>query len=120
MPKIGDTVWIYDVNRREYTTPTPEEKARGVLYGQLIWRGCWRAHKIVGETRVSWLLEWREKIPKKPPYLTQESPCYSEQELDDRCFAHSFGYKIGEFVGRLGDAGKLRAIAEIAGYKLPT
>ncbi len=117
MAKIGDTVYLFDQNTRRYTAPSPEEKKAGRIWGSLIWRGHWVPVKIVGETRVSWLLEHGAKIPKKTARINNESPAMSEDELNDRCLVDEHGYKISEIVRR-ADASQLRSIANIIGYKL--
>lgn len=52
---IGDSVWVFDENRRVYTKP-----ANGKIYssGPPIWREHWRQMWIIGETNRSWILGW--------------------------------------------------------------
>ena len=53
--------WVFDENRREYRSD-----ARGHRTGPLIWIKHWQEVTIVGETRVSWILDqWCTPFPKK-------------------------------------------------------
>ena len=110
MTAIGDTVWVFDQNRRVY-----ERDKNGRSYGGPIWREHWVLRIVVNETSRSWLLSCGTKVPKKG-----EARCfvYSEAELDDRCFVNDHAFRIGNDVKYTKDPAKLRAIAEIIGYNV--
>src|SRR5687767_13513281 len=60
--KIGDSVWIYDANRRVY-----RQKADGRWFGAPIEREHWAEHFIVAETSKSWLVGYtRDTHPEHP------------------------------------------------------
>lgn len=115
MPKIGDTIYLFEDSSRHYAEPSPEQKKAGKIYGELIWRRHWKPIMIVGENRVSWLLQWGNKIPKKPERTNNESPCFSEAEVDDRVFVNDHGCRISDRV-RKCSANQLREVAKIIGY----
>lgn len=67
--KVGDTIWMFDPNRRAYT------REPGQVYGgKLIRREQWVPRTIAGETSRSWLVErWAHdtkprKVPKNGPH----------------------------------------------------
>lgn len=58
-PKIGDQVWIYESHRRRYHDPVTGERSRSPIE-----RLSYERHYIVGETRVSWIVNsWRSARP---------------------------------------------------------
>lgn len=92
--KVGDTIWV---------------RARELK--QMV---------ITGETSRSWIVgesSWNQlKLPKLrrndwPEYYVVQS------EIDDAQFISKHAHFIGQCVGVLRDAVKLRKIAEMAGYK---
>ena len=102
-------VFIYDENRRIYK--------KGAC-GTAIYREHWRKHEIVGETSRSWVTKWGNKVPKRN-YL-HRLYCFSEQELDERCYVHENRYRISDLVRREWNYERLRKIAELIGYKEPS
>lgn len=106
---IGSTVWKFNANRRRY----------GADRLSPIYREHWEPRKIVGETSRSWILDgpWGEKIPKKR--AERDSLAYSETEINGHCFVEAYRYRIAQEVQRCVDVTKLRAIAEIVGWKEP-
>ena len=58
-------IWVFDENRREYTQPTAEQRKAGIIYGERIWKGSWRAQYVVAETSRSWILQGGDKVPKR-------------------------------------------------------
>lgn len=90
------------------------KNAEGRSYGSPIYREHWKKHEVVGETRVSWILRFGDKVPKKG--ANPRRVCFSEKELDDNCFLHAHASKIGELVARIEDAETLRKIAAMVGY----
>ena len=106
--KIGDPVWIFDINRRVYKDGR----------GGPIWREHWVKREVTGETSRSWIVGkgWEErKIPKKGE--TPHDICWSEEEINRRAFVEEHSYRISEKVRRVTDYDTLKKIAEIVGYE---
>ena len=109
---IGDTVWVFDTNRRVY----PKDD------GGPIYREHFRPLKITGETRASWLLEEGLKIDKANGQLRKPSPSgwyglsqrvYSASEVEDACFVEAHRYPLSRAVQRCEDAAALRTLHQI-------
>ena len=101
--KVGDTVWRFDPMRRSCD--------------------AWVSHKIIGETRVSWILEpkWDPyKIPKRPkkqpgvPIL--RGWAYTAAERDQLDWMKRNQNGIAGEVGRERDYKTLRKIADLIGW----
>lgn len=110
--KVGAKIFRFDPNRRIYKKdPVTGRDGRGGP----IWREHWSEVEITGETSRSWVFRWNEKIPKKGPlpwgYLL------NAEEVDRAAWAHDNIYEICEAVRRCRDYDKLRAIAELIGWK---
>lgn len=109
--KIGDTLYYFDGNRRVY----PRTKDGRQMHGSPIYAEHYVPVKIVGETRVSWLLEYGWKASKRSvagsvgPVLTKEA-----MEDDVWCSVHRF--KIRDLFDR-APAPTVRRVADILGYK---
>ena len=92
--KIGSPCWLFSENNRSY-----DGRRR------LIWRKHWVEAEIVGETRVSWIVEGRPhcKIDKKTLQIRQKGDgfgpkrvVWSKKELDGVCWVHENRYHILE------------------------
>jgi hypothetical protein len=103
MTKIGDTIWIFDSNRRVY----PRD-ADGRATGGPIWREHWKPLVIVGETSRSWLTDCGNKIAKKG--TDPQNVSFSEAEIDRAAWVHDNAIKISRRVWACGDFEKLKAI----------
>lgn len=107
-PKKYPRIWVFDVNRRVY---------RDDGRGGPIWRHHWVEREIVGETRVSWILEDRRKVPKKGhnPLCV----AWSEDEIDRRAWVHDHCRSVCERLERLAraDPSWLDAVAALIGYE---
>lgn len=112
---IGKTVWIFDQNRRVYK---PAEPGRLWSSEGPIYREHWRPYVVDGETSRSWLLNAGTrseiKLPKKRP-RDEPGVCYSERELDFRCWEHEHRYKVIDHMRR-ATLGELIAVARLIGY----
>jgi hypothetical protein len=106
MPKVGDTIWIFDINRRVYA-----RDADGRATGGPIWREHWRPHVIVGETSRSWLTYRGKKIAKSgtDPSLV----LFSEAEIDRAVWVRDNVRRISTRVWACDDLEKLKAIEAI-------
>lgn len=109
--KIGSPVWIYDENRREYVD------------GKIVHRSHWVKTVIVGETKLSWIIERGDvKLPKKAFALPfgRHNECrwfaLSEADIDADVWSHEHRSKIRNRVD-FCDVETLRKIAEILRYK---
>jgi hypothetical protein len=103
---IGQTIWRYDAYRdRKDPNSRPT------------YREHWVPAIITGETSRSWIVgerDWNQyKIPKKGPH---PGWCFSEQEIDDKCWIHNC-WQISDAVRLVSDVGILRQIAELIGWK---
>lgn len=118
MMKVGDKVWIYDPNARDYTYDDGT-KSRSPIY-----RKSFVENYIIGETKVSWIVSrWKEnnertlKSAKKYKKSTaHEVLTTSEKELDKRCWVHDHDYGISEAVRNCKDYDTMKKIAELVGY----
>ena len=109
--KVGDHVWIFDINRRVYPPPPPSR----VYSGAPIYREHWCKVEIVGETKRSWIVgPYRRKVPKNGP--PPRGVAFDEREVDDDVMLHEHRYCIAERVRDCWDADALRRVAEILGY----
>lgn len=61
---IGSTVYIYEGNRRRYTSPDGTKRSTSDPYYH------YRPLEIVGETRLSWVAKTGEKINKRTGEIT--------------------------------------------------
>jgi hypothetical protein len=115
--KIGDSVWIFDENRRVYSKD-------GGGWSNPIWREHWREHFVIGETSRSWLVGLTKdskptsgsviKIQKASHYNAKIA--YSQAEIDEHDWARSNRYYIAQRVEWSSPA-TLRKIAELIGYE---
>lgn len=108
---IGSSVWIHDENRRVYREPARP----GYSSGRPIVREHYRPGRIVGETRVSWLVRAEGFEYKLPKRTRVPRVAYSPEELDDLVFHEEHAWRIAEQV-RACDPKTLRKIADILGY----
>ncbi len=113
--KVGDYVWMFDTNRRQYTKPEP-----GRLFGEIIYRGHFAKYEIVSETSRSWVLIGGTKIPKaderKPAHERSMRVYFTEAEVDDDVFMNDHRYSISQCVQRERSPDVLKRIAELIGY----
>ena len=109
--KVGDTVYVYDPNRREYA-----RDAQGRAIGGALYRGHFVETVITGETRVSWIVErFKAKYKKKPAYPT--AGCLTMDRVNDLVWKDSHRYKIARVVERLSDVAVLKQVAALIGYE---
>ena len=128
--QIGNKVWIFDGNNREYV----DDKGNKI---QSPWyRGHFIERYIVGETKQSWVIGYKNssmedisnlKINKKTltyngTYGLDGRLYISEEEIDRKCWVHDNHYKMQDLVMRCNDYDKLKRIEEIllseqGGYK---
>lgn len=110
--KIGSTVWVFDKNRRVYPPKQP-----GDIWskGNPIYREHFVPAVITDETSRSWIIgSWNRKVPKNGPH---EGYAFTEQEVDDACWANDHRYKLVQHIERLRDIPLLKKIAEVSGFK---
>lgn len=111
LPKVGDSVFIFDALRRVYA-----KDDAGRPYGQPIYREYWVPRTVVSENRASLILENGMKIKKSAPNL---NICLNTQELDDKVWLHEHRYTVERAVATLSDVAALKQIAVLAGLSLP-
>lgn len=103
-PGRPEYVWKFDVNRRKYKPGS---------MGPPIWREHWGRHKIIGENRVSYLLEHGGKVPKK---ADERSHVFSEEHLNELVWANTHRMYIVNHVAHGLPVAKLREVAAVIGY----
>ena len=113
--KIGSTLWWFDNNRRVYA-----RDAQGRAVGGSIHREHWRATKIVGESRLSWITDDHRKFAKatltsRDNYGTVRAVA-SLAKVEAECWIHDHRYAISEAVRKCEDIEALRAVAALVGY----
>ena len=112
--KIGDPVWVFDINHRVYRKG-PDGRSLG---GGPIWREHWVRKEITGETSRSWVVGRGGydtlKIPKKGPVSL--NICFSEEEIDRRAFCEENAHRISDKVLRCRDYETLKKIADLLQY----
>lgn len=108
--KIGSPVWVYDMNHRKYVDGKP------------VYRYHWVKTKIIGETKVSWIIErGNVKLPKKdfalPFGLHKDCRTFalSEEDIDADVWSNDHRPKIRNRVDYC-DVDTLKAIAKLLGY----
>jgi hypothetical protein len=101
-PKVGDTIWVFDENRRVYAR---DEKGHSV--GRPIWRECWRPVPIRGETKVSWVTDFGAKINKKSP---GDRVAFSEADIDRAAYVEDARQNLRRRVEWCRDYETLKAI----------
>lgn len=117
---VGSPVWVFDENRRVYSTD-----AQG--WNKLVWRAHWVRRRIWGENSRSWLVgpdgSFKPKrlasIPKRGPFKSTgpwRLVAYSEAEIDQHEWVHDHADEIGQKVGGLTDFATLRMVANAIGY----
>ncbi len=108
--KVGDKVWVFNENHREYAT----DKKGHPVGGGPIYEKHFVQVEITGETSRSWLIgKWHPiKISKR-----DLKGIYTDEQKADAIWAHEHAYNIVRMVERLRDAAKLRQIAAIVGYQ---
>lgn len=111
--KIGQTVWLFNCNRRVYG---PDG------HGAPIYREYFVPYVIKGETRTSWLLGENLKINKATGELRPERGGFyglsphvftTEEEVNDACYIHCNAYEISRLVQQCRNAKVLRTIANM-------
>jgi hypothetical protein len=109
---IGETLYIYDQNR---VVRGPD---RVIDFA----RSHWRAYKVEGETRTSWLLQDGVKVEKETLQIRGKvspgwSPrAYTEQQKSERVWLQTHQRHILRLVER-ADCATLRQIAALVGYE---
>lgn len=109
--KIGDTVYLFDSNRRVYP------KNKNTQIGP-IWREHWRPVKVTGETSRSWIIgeAWdTHKLPKKGQ--AGFAVAFSQEEIDRAAWVHDNAIIISHMVSCCKDYAVLKHIATLVGYK---
>lgn len=116
---IGSTIYWFDENRRVY-----HKDERGRSVGGPIWREHWRPVIIRGETSRSWIVgPWEVKIPKNKPL--PRDYCADLEAIERAEWVVHNSHRIVRAVEDITRGFfsydeahvKLRAIAQVVGYK---
>ena len=111
--KVGDPIWLFNVNRRVYTREPGRPYGGGLIY-----REHWEVRKITGETSRSWLVaRWERdtkptKVPKKGLH---PGWAFTQQEVDLDCWLHEHRVKILREAERASDLVLIK-VARVLGY----
>lgn len=114
--KIGDVVYRFDENRRVY-----RDKSFGGGGGP-VYREHFEPLKIVGENRVSWILEHGWKVNKKTfrgevaAYQFGGRGFFTAEGMENDIWDHEHRHKIVDAVRRVATIDQLRRVADILGY----
>lgn len=107
--KIGDSVWLFDINRRVYVDD------QGNRTSVPVWLHHWHECKIVGETSRSWILNYfNKKVPKKD--ADNRQVCFCWEQVLGYAWVHNNRSKI-ELAIRGLSLEKLREVAAVIDYK---
>lgn len=115
-PKIGDTVYQFDVNRRVY-----KKDAAGHSTGGPIYREHFRPYVIVGEDKRSWILDTPERSWAGEPFpgKVAKAKVLTADEMDADCWRHDHRYQLSQAISRCNDVAILKQIAALVGYGQP-
>jgi len=112
--KIGDTVYCFDPNRREYNA------------GRIIFASHFEPYKITGETKQSWLCSKGAAERKVNKATMREAgkngfggwQWYTAEGKEERIWHQDHAWKIREAI-TAATVPQLKQIAEIIGYNRP-
>lgn len=111
--QIGDVLYTYDMSRRKY-----DEDGRPDA------RSNWKAHAIIGETRVSWIIEDGYKVEKDTLLLRGikdfrglRNRAFAEPEMRDKLWVELNHFRIVDAVERTEDIMKLHQVAVLLGVE---
>ena len=126
--KVGDTVWVFDENRRVY--PPRDEQGRAHLGGP-IWRGHWVEQTVVGENKTSFFvgraphgfdpkrLSWHRRILKRDLRDgTLRGVVRSLEELEKLVWMHDNRHELIDRVRRCEDHAVLVEVARLLAPEL--
>ncbi len=102
-------IWCFDQNTRFY------KHDDGTVSSGPIWRKHWTKKPVVGETRVSWLLQYGEKVPKRGADPTRFA--FSEADIDRRAWVIEHRHRIARWIDTAQDHDVLQRVADVIGYK---
>ena len=115
--KLGDKVWVFDSNIREYVDDEGKRHASPIYRKKFI--ECY----IIGETRVSWIIshytleeapEWAVKKGTKVKKADEGKKFWSsEEDVEKECWIFGNAYRISEKVRKCDDYDILKRIDEM-------
>jgi len=115
--KIGDIVYIFDINHRVY----PPKGSDGYSHGSPIYREHFQKRQIVGETTQSWIVAFEGSSPdvryatkhkKKEP----RNGLYTLEQVEEQVWLHNNRYWVEEAM-RGADYATVKKIAALLNYK---
>jgi hypothetical protein len=114
--KIGDTIYRFDGNRRVYRPAPPGRFSSGPIYSE-----HFEPLKIIGENRVSWLLEkgWKAKksdLSSARAFEYGGRGFFTAEGMEDDIWQHDHRHKIRDLFDRCSPA-QLRLIASVLEYE---
>lgn len=109
---IGDTIWLFDDNRRVYADRKPGEAYTGSGPTYL---GHWYPVSIAAETKRSWVTEHGRKIPKNLGSV-YSSHAWSWDDVMRFDYINNHRHRIADMVRRCDNYRSLVIIADTLGY----
>ena len=106
--KVGDKVFVFDDNHREYVRDSNGNSSGGPIY-----RKHFVETTITGETPRSWITARRPDLK----YSKKDGQgLYNAEQVDEAVYVHDHAHKIADRVYRV-DYKTLKAIAKLIGYE---
>lgn len=114
--KVGDDMYIFDVNRRRY-----RKDANGRPVGGPIYREHFERCRITAEEERSFVYAYVDGDGNVQRFLrsigkTTAQKHFTASEVDDNCWTEDHRAKIANAVMQIRDADTLRRIANVIGY----
>ena len=106
--KIGDRVWLFDRDHREYTT------GNGCLSGEPIYEKQFLQYMVVGIEKRSYMLEYTTGGRRTVSFMVGEkAPWYSDSERDDKIWDRQYRPAIYDAIVNFATVSMLRKIKGI-------
>lgn len=110
---IGDSVWLFDYNRRVYAPRKPGQ----IAYPGPLYLGHWFEVKITGETARSWVTEFGRKIAKRNSPSRFSDFAWTYDDVLQFAYIEAHRHLIADAVNRCTNYRELVTIAETLGYE---
>jgi hypothetical protein len=116
MPQIGDTVYLFDENRRVYARNGAGRSSGGPIY-----REHFLPYLIVGEEKRSWILDKEGRVGGGAPWpgKTSKTKVMTEEEVEAACWRNDHRMAVSDAVRRCEDTEVLKQVAALVGYVPP-
>lgn len=114
--RVGDKVWVFDINRRMYIDPD------GNKLNSPWYRGHFVERYIIGETRVSWIVGYTKTTNEKHGFKIKKKEAndklyLNEKQINNACWIHKNKYKIKDKINYCNDYETLKQIDDLLTLK---